>query len=367
MKEHVVYILGAGFSRPLDLPLVSDFLFKAKDLYWKDTTRYKHFVEVFQKIERLAQIKTYYESDQLNIEELLSILTMSSAIQAKDDADTFSKFITDVIEAYTPFDKEVGTAEISPVNFQGGMFSYPKYKPYLWFLSNILGLEFFPVHYSLSRTNYLAQCRVCEDTEYTYDVVSMNYDMILENALAHINKFYVSNEQQLHLNRSWKSDLKLGGNLAKLHGSVDDKLVIPPTWNKSVTPGKILEAWQIARYSLSEANHIRIIGYSLPRTDSYIKYLLKEAIINAQSSHNLKSLDIICYDPAETVMSNYRDFIKFREARFVSQKIENYFSNDNLSRMCRNKSSENKNLIADGLQNLHLAFMQQNGGGESLN
>lgn len=43
MPEKVVYILGAGFSAPLGLPVMSNFLVKSKDLYFSDTEKYKRF------------------------------------------------------------------------------------------------------------------------------------------------------------------------------------------------------------------------------------------------------------------------------------------------------------------------------------
>ena len=45
--------MGAGFSAPAGLPVMSNFLLKSKDLYFKDQTRYKHFEEVFKKIDQL--------------------------------------------------------------------------------------------------------------------------------------------------------------------------------------------------------------------------------------------------------------------------------------------------------------------------
>ena len=45
--EKVVYILGAGFSAPLGLPVISNFYEKSKDLYFSDTIQYKYFIKIF--------------------------------------------------------------------------------------------------------------------------------------------------------------------------------------------------------------------------------------------------------------------------------------------------------------------------------
>ena len=46
MRDKIVYLLGAGFSAPLGLPLVSNFISKSKDLYFEQPGKYSHFLEV---------------------------------------------------------------------------------------------------------------------------------------------------------------------------------------------------------------------------------------------------------------------------------------------------------------------------------
>jgi hypothetical protein len=72
--ERVVYLLGAGFSAPLGLPVMSNFLEKSKDMYFETPDRYKYFSDVFNQIRDFSVVKNYYNSDLFNIEEILSIL-----------------------------------------------------------------------------------------------------------------------------------------------------------------------------------------------------------------------------------------------------------------------------------------------------
>ena len=74
--EKVTYILGAGFSAPLGLPVMQDFLAKSKDLYFSDPRRYRHFQRVFELVRNLSITKNYFDADLFNIEEILSILEM---------------------------------------------------------------------------------------------------------------------------------------------------------------------------------------------------------------------------------------------------------------------------------------------------
>ncbi len=68
--DKVVYITGAGFSAPLGLPVMSNFLLKAKDMYAVNSKKYAHFQEVFEQLDGMARIKHYFSSDLFNIEEI---------------------------------------------------------------------------------------------------------------------------------------------------------------------------------------------------------------------------------------------------------------------------------------------------------
>jgi hypothetical protein len=45
--ERVTYIVGAGFSAPLGLAVMSNFLAKSKDLFYNDPSRFPDFEKVF--------------------------------------------------------------------------------------------------------------------------------------------------------------------------------------------------------------------------------------------------------------------------------------------------------------------------------
>ena len=54
--EHVVYILGAGFSAPHGLPVMSNFIEKSKDLYTKDEQKYQHFSDIYQLFDKISNV-----------------------------------------------------------------------------------------------------------------------------------------------------------------------------------------------------------------------------------------------------------------------------------------------------------------------
>ncbi len=50
-------------------------------------------------------------------------------------------------------------------------------------------------------------------------------------------------------------------------------LIVPPTWNKTDHPHNLINVWRRASEELGTANNIFIIGYSMPETDSFFRYL----------------------------------------------------------------------------------------------
>jgi hypothetical protein len=94
-----------------------------------------------------------------------------------------------------------------------------------------------------------------------------------------------------------------------------------PTWNKGV-PKSMAAIWQRAHEILSTANQIRVIGYSLPVADAYIKYLLKSSVVSAP---NLKAIDVICRDSNGATQVRYKEFVRFGYARFANTDVTRYF------------------------------------------
>lgn len=146
--------------------------------------------------------------------------------------------------------------------------------------------------------------------------------------------------------------------LAKLHGSINTGTIIPPTWNKGLNHAEIILAWKLAYKLLMQANHIRIIGYSLPETDSYIKYLLRAAVVHAP---HLKTIDVLCLDPNDsTIKKRYNDFILFKNYRFLSANVEDYLKHImSSSKKSRVEHQQPRQVIFDTPENAHNSFFEK--------
>lgn len=100
-------------------------------------------------------------------------------------------------------------------------------------------------------------------------------------------------------------------------------LLVPPTWNKT-SPGDPVQAiWSKAWDKLRTATHLVFIGYSLPESDLFFRYLLASALAKNET---LQSVTVL--DRGGDTLRRYGGF--FSEALRSQQKfrpMENLFEN----------------------------------------
>ncbi len=352
--ENVVYFLGAGFSAPLGLPVISNFYQKSKDMYFDDPERYKHFKEVIGIIQNMSAVKNYFTTDLYNIEEIMSILEMSYYLRDRRRL-VFKKYIADVISHFTPPIKD--PPKPIPANYENFIFGDSFHMTYYgYFVASIFNLILRreEIRDDGPQRRFIDwQCifRRADDQDTSYSIISLNYDLVLESMLD-----FIKSKHTVESNiRFYDPLIKKSGELnpleeiplAKLHGSIKPLSVVPPTWNKTSNK-ELKKAWKLAYSCLRNANQIRILGYSLPIADSYIKYLLKSAILDAK---NLKYVDIICLDPNSDVKKRYDEFIEFKYCFFKNEDISIY-----LDRIHSQAKKEKAGMRFDELERAHSAF-----------
>jgi len=309
--RNIVYLLGAGFSAPLGLPTIGNFYWKAKDLYESEPVKFAHFSKSFELMDSFGRLKTFMKADLENIEEILSILEMVEALSSEPSSKLFSKFISDVIIAYTP---EMPPPEVADDALDPNVLRFfgkdALASSYCVFVAQILALR------SPRRLEEKWRFERGEPSAH-YSVVNLNYDRVLESACEYIQRHYPQKPPLRFYDPV--SKIKPGATdvmLAKLHGSVTTEIV-PPTWNKKIHKS-ILPAWQGAFDEVAKANELRFIGYSLPETDSYFRYFLKAAI---SKSFNLQRVDVLC---SGNVGQRYQQLFEPTRLRFNSGTTEEY-------------------------------------------
>jgi hypothetical protein len=310
MREKVVYFLGAGFSAPLGLPVMANFLIRSKDLYFSDTKKYQHFENIFKMIDSMAKAKNYYEVDLFNVEEILSLLEMEDYVGSSTHKESYIRYLRDVILALTP----AFTPTSNHPQRANHIFTLDlAVDKYAAFVANLFGLDWLLIDGEISKVSR-------NKGTPAYAVISLNYDLVLESSLDLV---------QLRLEGLESRGLQFAKTLeeaqredfvpfAKLHGSVDPLTIVPPTWNK-VASEEVKASWRLAYDLLANATQIRFLGYSLPATDNYVRYLLESAVLR---SNHLKQIDVICLDdPQGAIEKRFRSLITFHRLRFCSKDI----------------------------------------------
>ncbi len=321
MKK-VVYILGAGFSAPLGLPVISNFRFRSQDMYFADPAKFDYFKDVFNSIEAMSSSKNYYRTDLFNIEEILSILEMADYLNGRRLKDEFVRYIKDVINYYTP--EVLPYAVNLPSNWDIALFGQnEQWRPYGHFVASLLNMVFeHPKGYANQKS---IVGKSSANPVALYGVLTLNYDVIPERLVRFWENQFTMSDPAACFSLADAADpgciFEVGKpvRLAKLHGSVETTIV-PPTWSKGVITD-IVPAWNLAQRLLAEATDIRFIGFSLPVADAYIKYLLKSAAV---TNKYLKQIDVICLDNDGSVARRYSDFIDFGYFRFAHANTTKY-------------------------------------------
>jgi hypothetical protein len=315
------YIIGAGFSRYANLPLMNDFYFHSKDIYSKLSLESdkKSFQKVFKYFDEFSKVKHIMNADFYNIEELLSIIEMDSYINGNRSIyKDYLIYLKRVIELSSPsIETKEGDYEIEK-NINTEIFTT--------FIKLVYGIKLIEARSGDSHYN--------RDPQNDNGIISLNYDTILEMCLKSINK-----HNSYHLGVDYKSyDYEYGIKdelvqftysnkprerrlkLSKIHGSInflkdDLPIIVPPTWNK--TSNKHMQSvWSLAHSILSDSEKIVFIGYSLPETDLYVKYLLISGI---KLCYNLKEIIVVCPDEKGVIQERYEKFfdINYRNKAFT--------------------------------------------------
>jgi len=83
-------------------------------------------------------------------------------------------------------------------------------------------------------------------------------------------------------------------------------ILVPPTWNKTGYHEQLGNVWKRAAAELSTAENIFVIGYSLPETDSFFRYLYA---LGSESSVRIKRFWVFNPDNGGGVEQRFRNLI----------------------------------------------------------
>ena len=327
-----VYVLGAGFSYPLGVPLISDFFPRGLNLLKrpgaKGVTSWSKHDLIIGKVIELADryrrpLGTLADRDP-NLEDVFSFADLLWEKKGKDHK-ILAKFVRDVCKHALVLH---GKGLIKPDEGRGGTivprahFNSKSVKMpapdgkvagmcmYQAFISQVLGCapEMFPPA--------LAKPKDDEGGYGSSAVINLNYDLVIEKKLKTLDLDPEKHPQEKHPRAFYGFDCvvnegpqKRGGTqlpIIKLHGSInwrECKLcnrvqvveetphnkeasaspLIYPSWVRERQPGSVFDKLLTeARIHLRLAQRIVFIGYSLPPSDRHIAYLLADGLDTAE-------------------------------------------------------------------------------------
>jgi len=260
---------------------MADFLDKARDLRAAKPSSECHddLDRVFEAISRLTLAHSKSELDIVNLESVFGAFEMAELLKLSD--------------------------------YSGAVASLKRVIS--WTLNE--SMVFMPAHMSSiaapsAAYGDFANMLVALETKTprrTAAIITFNYDIGLDYALLvkHIRpSYYLEGPDagqipllKLHGSVSWGQCLECGCAVAtpaipiltqtqsgisyrfkmphQQHcgKSVDECLIVPPSWNKSEGRRSIVSVWQQAAKELATACTIIVCGYSLPETDAFFRYL----------------------------------------------------------------------------------------------
>jgi hypothetical protein len=308
-QQNIVFFIGAGFSAPFGLPIMSNFINKARDLYFSDTSKYSDIGNTLELIEKYSVVKNYMHIDLHNIEDLLSISYMESLLKNTELMKHINDFIKIVIESYTD-------------GVTNGVVNFTQY------ISNLnvqMGTRSFRTVADKGEIReFVPSGRLFDNSRFS--VITLNYDLLIENALAHLSteygEFYIKQNVPNVFDKFFTKSKDVSGMgipMAKLHGSIDG-VIVPPTWNKNINE-HIEGDWKLATNLLSDATHIIFLGYSLPPTDNYIRFLLSSSL---NINKKLKNISVITMDNDGATQERYNSIFAMN-LTFHNFDILNFF------------------------------------------
>jgi hypothetical protein len=294
-----VFILGAGASKLAGAPLMNDFLDRAEYLWRAGQIREGggSFERVFQAISELQQVHSKSQLDIQNVESVFAAFEMAKTINKFADysrqriaelVSAMKEVIVKTIERTVRLPVRGGGQPLAPI-------PYPTFAQLVEYLSRDANP---PSETSIITFNYDMAIDYC----FYINRIPLDYSLGEDRAAgavpvlklhgslnwAHCSAcdevapwllcdFFKEHSWTIIGGENQNVALDIGSRLGKfMHcdKNVDkDPVLVPPTWNKTEYHRTLSKVWSRAAEELSNAENIFVIGYSLPESDAFFRYL----------------------------------------------------------------------------------------------
>lgn len=308
-----VFILGAGASVEAGAPLMNNFLDRAQDLltggsFSSNPEEEGSIQDVFHLISRLESIHSRAPIDLNNIEPLFGLIEMGNVI----------KKIGDIEPHHIKYYRDSLITLIARTLEESMHFSINNFK--------------FHAHASYSSfCHYLSRYNTKGNSS---SVITFNYDlgldMGLQNTLGKLD-YCLDNESngfklmKLHGSINWvynsnkievvksivtnsETQIRSSREIKRIYGNKVLPVIVPPTWNKTQYHNQLSNVWNHAANELNTADNLVIIGFSIPETDTFFKYLLGLGLMNGK---RIREIIIINKDDSDGIKKRYNDLFGY--------------------------------------------------------
>jgi len=330
MAENL-FILGAGTSFDAGAPLMSGFLDKAYELHiGGEVNSYKkQFEDVFKLLAELRLVYANSHLDLNNIESLFGAIEMGRIINTlgirsdesiEEARRALVKLIVTTLEGSIVYLRDEGRHVMPPrtymqfvkliqeklpntsiitfnydvaldyaLSFNGINFDYctlPESSPN--------GMKLMKLHGSVN----WALCKECEAIIPIHAASGFQQTISVNRSSGIRTNFSEKIGQHEHES--------CNGNGGLRSRCYEVPVIVPPTWNKKDYHGNLTNVWRQAAIELNEARNIYIIGYSLPESDSFFRYLFALGTLN---NAIIKRIWVFNPDESEATKSRYAALI----------------------------------------------------------
>lgn len=332
-----LFILGAGASKDCGAPLMNNFLDVADDLL-----RAGQFDHVKEEIESVFRLKSelgylYNKSnmDIHNIESLFGAIEMGRIIdrlvehEGKSIENLRSNLISLIVQTleesillvrqendlpslkgsyhmFVDYIEELGYDKCSIITFNYDLaLDYALYKKeyginYGFSQEGGKNIQLLKLHGS---TNWALNAENQIKPIYFHEF--KRYPDIPYKKVSGLNNFTIQIGTRIN---------EFAEIIFKESGFKNVPLIVPPTWNKNMYHGDLSLVWKKAAEALRNARNIYVIGYSLPESDAFFRYLFA---LGTLSKEEIKKFWV--YDP------NNDGTVKSRFEKLVGNGIRHRF------------------------------------------
>jgi NAD-dependent SIR2 family protein deacetylase len=298
----IVFVLGAGASHHCGTPLMNNFLEVAEDLWRRGevTEASEHFKRVFEAIGFLQGIHSKAKLDTYNVENVYAAFEMGKLLgslpgseemglmEGRDPASVRDALISSIkkVIAYT-----LERTTKLPHSDTGELNPSESYYEFAGIISSLItgrkGCSIITFNYDLGLDYALYKRAILPDyglndispsgmvVTYLKLHGSLNWGKCTKCGKVKPYRAFQYTQTKPGLNYSVIPVISELKNLKCTCGEPleKDPFIVPPTWNKTAFHEQIDNVWKRAAQELNDAEHIFVLGYSLPSTDLFFNYL----------------------------------------------------------------------------------------------